>query len=161
MDTLTKVAAWVGFGVAVLLGISSVFGGGNLAAVGSTRNTGRQETIAWGFGGGAQIGSPSSAPVIKKLIPGTCSLIASSFSIAASTTVSMDCAVTGAVSTDIVIGMFGTTSQSAAGPGWEITRASASSTAGYDTFNITNGTGGTAVIPASIASSTQYVNIGL
>lgn len=106
--------------------------------------------------GTLQVGANGTA--IPKLIASTCSLIASTFTVTASTSVAMDCAVTGVVSSDApVLGMFATSTPSTAGPGWEITRASASSTAGFITFSVTNGTGATAVIPASLASSTQYV----
>lgn len=104
---------------------------------------------------GLQIGNSGSG--IAQLQEGKCSLIASTFTVTASTSVSMDCSVTGVQSGDVVVGMFATTTPTTAGPGWEITRASASSTNGFITFNVTNGTGASAVIPASLASTTQYI----
>lgn len=85
---------------------------------------------------------------------GTCSLIAPSFTVTASSTVAMDCAVTGVVSGDIVFAQFATSS--AQFLGWWIDGASASSTSGYITVRVTNGLGVAAVLPASLASSTQY-----
>lgn len=85
---------------------------------------------------------------------GTCSLIAPSFTVAASTTVSMDCAITGVVSGDIVFAQFATSTT--AGNGWAIDGASASTTSGFATLRVTNWTGASSVIPASLASSTKY-----
>lgn len=89
---------------------------------------------------------------------GTCSLIASNYTVAASSTVPMDCAVTGVVSTDGVFAQFAT---STIGPGifggWSIRGASASTTAGFVTISVVNGAGGSALIPASIASSTKFI----
>lgn len=106
-------------------------------------------------GGGEQVGANGTN--INRFNFGTCSLIGVNANITASTSVSYDCAVSGVQPGDAVFGMFATTSASTAGPGWEVTRSSASSTAGYLTFNITNGTGATAYPPASIASTTQYI----
>lgn len=105
--------------------------------------------------GSLQIGASGTS--IPKIIEGTCPLIGVNANITASTTVSFDCAVTGAASGDVVFAMFATTSPTTAGPGWEVTRASASTTAGFITLNITNGTGASAYPPASIASTTQYL----
>lgn len=87
---------------------------------------------------------------------GTCSLIAGSYTVAATTTVAMDCAITGIVATDGFFAQFATSSQSLAG-GWSVRGASASSTAGFATISVVNGTGASSVIPASIASSTKYI----
>lgn len=85
---------------------------------------------------------------------GACSLIAASYTVAASTTVSMDCAVPNLVSGDGIEPMFATST--APGNGWVISGASASTTSGFATFRVTNWTGASNVIPASIASSTIY-----
>lgn len=88
---------------------------------------------------------------------GTCSLIASSFTVAATTTQAMDCAITGVVSTDGVFAQFATSTTATAIGGWQIRGASASTTAGFITMSVVNGTGASAVIPASIASTTKYI----
>lgn len=89
-----------------------------------------------------------------------CALIASTYSVTASTTVPMDCALTGASPNDFVMAQFGTTTvPTATVGGWRIVGASASSTAGYDTLQIRNDTGATAIIPAQIASSTNVLNL--
>jgi len=85
---------------------------------------------------------------------GTCSLIATSFTVAASTTVSMDCAVTGVVSGDIVFAQFATSTTN--GNGWTVGSVSASTTSGFITLRVNNWTGASGIIPASVASTTQY-----
>jgi hypothetical protein len=102
---------------------------------------------------GLQIGQRGS--VVANLLKGTCSLIAPSFTVAASTTVAMDCAITGVVSGDLVFVQFATST--AAFAGWQVGTASASTTAGYITVGVNNWTGVSGVIPASVASSTKYL----
>lgn len=87
---------------------------------------------------------------------GICSLIAPSYTVAATTTVAMDCAITGVVPTDGAFAQFATSTQIGGG-GWSIRGASASSTAGFITMSVVNGTGASNVIPASIASTTKYI----
>lgn len=117
--------------------------------------TGPQHYQEEAFLQGLQIGQRGSD--IKNVNAGKCTLIGLTANIAASTTVPFDCAVTGALTGDTVIGMFATSSPN--GAGWEIVGASASTTAGYLTFRITNGTGASAYPPASIASTTQYIDL--
>lgn len=87
---------------------------------------------------------------------GTCSLIANNFTVAATSTVPMDCAVTGVVSGDGVFAQFATSTATQYG-GWQIRGASASTTAGFVTISVVNGTGSSGVVPASTASSTKYI----
>lgn len=90
----------------------------------------------------------------------TCSLILTSYTITASSTVTADCAVTGAQTGDVVFAQFATTTPgSGTGAGWLITGASASTTAGFDTLSIVNNTGANLLIPASVASTTKVLNI--
>ncbi len=103
--------------------------------------------------GGFKIGTNGTN--LTQLVGGTCSLIASSFTVAATSTVAMDCAVSNITSTDIPFAQFATSS--AILEGWSIAGSSASSTAGFITIDVTNGTGASNVIPASIASTTKYV----
>lgn len=98
----------------------------------------------------------SSGSRIGPIISGTCSLVASNYSVTASTTVPMDCAITGLLTTDTNIFVTFATSTVQSG-GWIVTGESASSTAGYATIRVYNATGATAIIPASIASSTPYL----
>lgn len=105
--------------------------------------------------GTLQVGT--NGPAIPKILEGTCSLIAPSYSVVASTSVAMDCAVTGVVKGDVVFAQFASSTAATGGPGWEVVGASASTTSGFITLSITNGTGGTVIIPASLASSTQYL----
>lgn len=106
-------------------------------------------------GDGLKIGSSGST--VTKLISGTCSIIAQSYTMAASTSLPVDCAVTGAVSGDAVFARFATSSPT--GEGWLVAQSSASTTSGFITMRIVNNTGASAVIPASIASTTQYLII--
>lgn len=103
--------------------------------------------------GTLQVGASGTA--VPKIIEGTCSLIASSFTVAATSTVPMDCVVTGAVSGDVVFAQFATSTSP--GNGWAIDQVSASSTSGFITARVTNNTGASAIIPASIASSTEFL----
>lgn len=98
----------------------------------------------------------SSGSRLGPIIESTCSLIAPSFSVAASTTVPMDCAITGLVSGDYIIGWFGSSTGQTSN-GWQVTGYQASSTAGFGTFSVTNNTGASAVIPSKFASSTTYL----
>lgn len=110
------------------------------------------------FPHGVSIGPATATTNLAHLITNNCSLIAPSFTVTASTTVAMDCAVTGAVSTDLVFAQFATST--AGNAGWLITGASASSTAGYITMSVINDTGANGIIPAAIASSTKYMVVG-
>lgn len=102
--------------------------------------------IKIGGASGSRVG-----PVIAK----TCSLISANFTIAASTTVAMDCVVTGVVSGDLVFADLATSTIQ--GNGWLIAQSSASSTAGFVTVQITNNTGTSKTLPASVASTTQVL----
>lgn len=104
-------------------------------------------------GDGLVVGSTGST--ITKIITGTGSLIGPNYtSLAASSSIPFDIAVTGVVSTDKVFAQFATSS--AVGAGWLITGASASTTSGYITLGVVNNTGAAATIPASVASTTKY-----
>lgn len=92
---------------------------------------------------------------VGPIIVGTCPIIMANYSIAASTTVAADCAVTGVVTGDVVFAGFATSSANFGG--WFIAQSSASSTSGFITLRITNTTGATAIIPASVASTTKYL----
>lgn len=98
----------------------------------------------------------SSGSRLGPIISSTCSLIANSFTVAASTTVAMDCAVTGVVAGDIVFAQFASSSP-IVGNGWAVDQVSASSTSGFITLLVTNNVGASAVMPASIASTTRYL----
>ena len=92
---------------------------------------------------------------LAQVLKGTCALRAPSFTVAASTTVAMDCAVTGVLSSDTVFAQFATSS--VVGNGWLISGANASSTSGFITMRVENRVGASAVIPASVASTTKYL----
>lgn len=116
------------------------------------------------FPHGIQIGNPAKIGTnptnLAKFLAGQCSLIASSYTVAASTTVPMDCAVKGEVNTDVPFAQFATSTQIGQG-GWAIRGASASSTSGFITVSVVNSTGASGIIPASIASTTKYIVLGV
>lgn len=92
---------------------------------------------------------------VGPIIVGTCSLATyANYTLAASTTVAMDCPVTGVVSGDNVQLEFATST--AVFGGWTIVGASASTTAGHIEVRVLNQTGASALIPNSIASTTMY-----
>lgn len=107
--------------------------------------------------GTATLGDNGSA--IADLIHGTCSLVAYSggFTVAATSTVAFDCAVTGALTTDTQVFAKLATSSVATSGGWTVEASSASSTPGYLRIHVRNNTGASAVMPASVASSTSYL----
>jgi hypothetical protein len=101
-------------------------------------------------------GAACGGTTITQVIKGTGILVMPNYSsLAASTTLAADIAVTGVVSGDTVFAQFATST--ANGAGWEVVGVSASSTSGFITLRIINNTGTTATIPASIASTTQYL----
>lgn len=103
-----------------------------------------------------KVGPSATATRLSDLQFGTCSLIAPSYTVAATTTVPMDCAITGVVATDGVFAQFASSTATTYG-GWSIRGASASTTAGFVTISVVNGTGASGLIPASIASTTKYI----
>ena len=104
---------------------------------------------------GLKVGNNGTS--ITKIITGTGILIASNYSsLAASTSLPFDIAVTGVTANDVVFTQFASTTASA-NLGWYIIGSSASSTAGYITIQVINNTGVAATIPSYIASTTQYL----
>lgn len=103
---------------------------------------------------GLAIGPDRTATKLTAVRSGTCNMIAPSFTFAASSSQPFDCAIPGVKSGDVV--WLGFATSSANGAGWLVTQASASTTAGYVTGRLVNNTGTSAVIPASLASSTKY-----
>lgn len=122
-------------------------------------------TIGTNYKYGISVGNTATLGTVptnfSKILVNTCSLISNSFTVAATTSTAMDCAVTGVVSTDIVFAEFASSSVATAfGPGWSVSGAAASSTAGFITLTVYNGTGVSGVIPASMASTTRYQVFG-
>lgn len=109
--------------------------------------------------GGLTLGASGSQ--VTQLSKGTCNLIGMDASQAATSTKPYDCAVTGVVSTDIVVGMMLSTTSPNGGStiaGWNVRSAHASTTANFVTVDITNFTGAAATPSASgVGSSTQYL----
>jgi hypothetical protein len=167
MTTQTKVIV----GVIAALGLlaAGFFAGRAVAPAFGTAGVNEYKAgITW-FGSGIYAGSSQQLAVssagaltlgasgtsIAQLQKGTGSLIMSSYTVAPTSTVAADIAISGIQPGDLVFATFATSS--AVFGGWEVVSASASSTAGYATLRIVNDTGASAVIPASIASSTPYL----
>jgi len=130
--------------------------GGKSTSFGGTTNYDIVSAARMQIGSGCDNANTTCAGTqLSQVQKGTCSLIASSFTITASTSLAVDCAVTGVVSGDTVFAQFATSTS--AGAGWLVTQVAASTTSGFITFNIVNNTGTNAVIPASIASTTRYL----
>lgn len=140
---------WIGLIVVALIAIAGWFSPTVVKSLGGVTNYDEVDASALKVGG--TMGTRMSGFAF-----GTCSLIASSYTVAATTTIGMDCAVTGVVPTDGVFAQFATSTQIGSG-GWQIRGASASSTAGFITMSVVNGTGASSLIPASIASTTKYI----
>lgn len=110
----------------------------------------------------------TNGSLIKQIQFGTTTLIGSGanwYQITASSTKNFDIAVTGLTSADLVDAFFEPTSTAAnwvqgqigfVGGGLSIVSAKASSTAGFATLTIYNGTGATYTISSDIASTTAY-----
>jgi len=134
--------------VLALLGGTQLFG---------ANATGQQHYQLESFLAGLSVGPDRTTPKITAVRSGTCNMIASSFTFAASSSQPFDCNIPGVKSGDIVWLGFATSSPN--GAGWLVSQASASTTNGYVTGRLVNNTGASAVIPASIASSTKYLVI--
>ncbi len=168
---MNKIITWVIGGVAVLALII-----GSVALVGSQSSSqGIQDTSVFGastpgtrFPHGITIGLPQNSPTnIGDIKAGTCALSnlgttgqGIDVSQAASTTQRYSCAVTGVISTDIVIIANIATSSIETVNGWAIVGAIASSTSGYIDVILSNLTG-TAKVPSAqgVGSSTPYIVI--
>lgn len=105
--------------------------------------------------GGFTVGS--SGTTFAKQIGTTCNLIGTDGSQTASTSKAYDCAVTGVTASDIVFAQLATTTTATINcPGWWITAAKASSTAGFVTVILANSACGAAVPSVtSVGSSTK------
>lgn len=93
---------------------------------------------------------------VAHIVSSTCNLIGTDSSQTASTTKQYDCAVTNLLSTDNVIAQLATTTVAASFGGWNIISAGASTTAGFATVLLYNGTGASAAPSAiGVGSSTK------
>lgn len=158
MNQNSNVGPYVLALVAVVIAIVACFIPKVTAPTAGSITTGTNFTHGISIGNTATLGvAPSN---LSKVLAGTCSLIAATYTVAASTTAIMDCTVPGVVATDGVFAQFAS-STVIGGGGWAIRGASASSTAGFITIDVVNSTGASNVIPASIASTTKFIVIGV
>lgn len=108
-------------------------------------------------GDGLKVGSNGST--VAELIANTCTLIGAGEVITASTTRPFDCAITGIASGDILIGQIATSTAYAPGQvmGFVIVGSKASTTAGFGSFLVFNGTGADNKMSVrGYASTTSY-----
>lgn len=117
--------------------------------------TGPQHLQEESFWQGLQIGQRGSD--FKNFNFGTGVMIGIAANIAASSSKAFDIAVPGALSGDKVFVFLATST--IVGQGWSVDQASASSTPGFITVDLVNNTGASAYPPASIASTTQYMDL--
>ena len=105
--------------------------------------------------------SPCTGTTMSQVMSGTCNLVGMDVSHAATTSKAYDCAITGIVSGDKIFATMATTSAGNTFQGWRIAGATASSTSGFATLSIYNGTGAAVTVPSSsqVGSSTQYLII--
>ena len=145
--------------VAVVIALGAWFAPGQEVTLGGPTNYDTVEATGLAIGSGcANANDTCTGTVMTQILSGTGILIGPSYvSLVASTTLPFDIAVSGVVSGDRVLAQFATSS--ANGAGWDIVGASASTTSGFVTVRIVNNTGTTATIPASVASTTQYLII--
>lgn len=165
-DSIARWGALIAIVIALGLGVANFVATSNLTATLKVGNGFGAITTGTNFPHGISVGNPSTIGAvptnISHLLVSSCSLIAASFTVAASTTVAMDCAVTGALSTDIVQMWFGTSTVAAATTaGWRILGSQASSTNGFISLQVRNDTGASAILPSVLASSTYYEAIGI
>lgn len=151
---MTKIEKILGVGVliAIVIAVGGYYSPQLKSAVqnfGGVTNYDEVDATALKIGG-------TNGTRLGPIMTGTCSLIMTSYSVSASTTIAADCAVTGVISTDGVFAQLATSTQIGLG-GWSVRGASASSTAGFITISLVNGTGATNIIPASLASTTKYI----
>lgn len=93
---------------------------------------------------------------VSQLEKGTCALLGANTAQGATTTAPYDCAVAGVLPGDTIMAQAATTSAN----GWIIVGANASSTPGYITFDLFNGSGASRAPSAGgnqVGSSTQYL----
>ena len=150
---MNKIHNWVNSGLIVLVALL-VLVGNQSVFVGAS---GDINTVAVKFVKGLFVGdnsryTPTKLTLVEK---GTCDLLAN-FSITASTTRNVDCAIADARSGDVVI--LNLAASTTLASQYVIKSSQASSSSGYGTAQLLNLTGGTAVPAATygFGSSTQY-----
>lgn len=168
-DKILKITAIVALVVVIVVGLTTAFKGspkieatfgaaGNLLAENYMPyvmyNGGYNTAKSIKTTGDLTIGTSGTALV--NMVVGTCNLIGTDASQAASSTVAYDCAVTGLTSSDVFIAMLASTTARGGSSSWEISSSKASTTAGFGTVLLSNN--GPAAVPSatSVGSSTQY-----
>lgn len=150
-----------GLAVGALFG-GYFFAGGTLPSAGGTSNYDTLGVTALQVGSGCNDGlGTCTGTTINNINLGNCVIAASANTISASSSAGVECAATGVTEGDSVVVTVATTSALSLYSGLTITGISASSTSGYITLKLFNGTGGTFTW-STIASTTgfQYRVIG-
>lgn len=129
-------------GLFAVLGVLAFLGihlGGSAPKVGSTGNAAETYYNSQWLVGGIQVGPTGTLNANSQF--GSCNLIGGSKGIAATSTATFDCAVTGVQKGDVVMGDLGVNAPFSLGSGFVVAAAQASTTAGYITYTILNLTG--------------------
>lgn len=148
--------ALVVIGIIAIIGTFTPGGQSMVKSFGGTTNYDELDATAIKIGG-------SSGSRVGPIIASTCALLGFDTTQAASSTAPYDCAVTGVVSGDVVIALSASTSQRALNGAWWITGAKASTTAGYITVGVFNGSNSSqvpstaAAAGSTIGSSTPFL----
>lgn len=153
IDTCAEVAALgsleTGTCGSLVLSVSPTLTGTATLANASTTNT----SVSTGF----KVGANGSDFAEMKMV--SCSMLGMDVSHAATSTKPYDCAITGIAANDLVIAQFSTTSPNGGQTNifWDIRSCHASSTGGFATCDIWNGTGADAFPSATaVGSSTTF-----
>jgi hypothetical protein len=156
-NILTSAVVAVVVTVAALLGLHS--GSTNSSAFGGTTHFGSVVSAK----GGLSVGT-TSPTVINNIQAGKCNIRAAANTISASSTVQVDCvsglnsALAGVLAGDTVV-VSSSTSTPSTNEGLTILGASASTTPGYITLKMFNGTGNTYTWTAAASSSYSYIDL--
>lgn len=154
-NPLLKVVA----GVALVLAVIALFvsfASHERVALGSTGQPATVVPNAQWFSGGETVGLTGTFN--KNTQFGICNLIGGAAGIAASSTANFDCAVKGIVRGDTIFGDLGANAPTTPGFGFNISKAVASTTAGFITFSITNFSGAaTTTLGANLTSGIEYL----
>lgn len=155
---LIAIVIAIGFGIANQVAIANL--GGNAGAVGTRFPDGLGVGTTTVTRYDLTVGTVGSA--FSQIIGTTCNLIGADVSQAATSTKQYDCAITGLTSSFKVMAQLSTTtpvilSGTNTGLGWSIVAAQASTTAGFATVLLYNGSGGAAIPSVSSVSSSTKV----
>jgi hypothetical protein len=158
-QNIIKAIVALGVVAVILLGGLLMFGRGTGQA--PSLGGAAYEALTKQFGNGTQGGIiVGNGTQLTQVLKGTGNMIGADTSQAATSSAPYDIAVPGVLPGDLVFAQLSTTTQNATSLRWSIEAAIASSTNGFITVRLSNGTGVAAKPSAtSVGSSTQFVII--